>query len=112
MASTFPKKKKLGHHACMICLTSVSMATGILFGNAHTQSDSIWIQVYDVSCDHANIFCYFPKNDDTIKIHFNTASWAVVTLSTHLLQDSGWVFQLFMTLSERLAMLSGMSCHQ
>ena len=45
-------------------------------------------------------------------IHFYTSSWEVETLSTHLLQDSGWVFQLFMTLSERLVMLSGMSCHQ
>ena len=45
-------------------------------------------------------------------IHFNTASLEVETLLTHLLQDLGWLFQLFMTLLERLVMLSGMSCHQ
>ena len=44
-------------------------------------------------------------------IHFNTASWEVVTHSTHLLQDSGWGCLLSMTLLERLVMSSGMSCH-
>ena len=54
----------------------------------------------------------FLQMDDTIVIHFNIVSWEVVTLSTHLLQDSGWVFQLSVTLSERLVMSSGKSCHK
>ena len=49
---------------------------------------------------------------DTIMIHLNIAFWEVVTHSTLLLQDSGWVCLLSMTLSERLVMSSGKSCPQ
>ena len=55
------KGKKLGHCTCMICLTFVLMAQGYYL-DMHTQSNTIWIQVYDVNCEHATIFCYFPEN--------------------------------------------------
>ena len=77
----------------------------------NTQENTIWIQVTNVNCESLPFSVIVLQINDTIMIHFNTASWGVVIHSTQLLQDSGWVCLLSMTSSERLVMLSEMSCH-